>query len=124
MNAERKKLNFTRLGRTLESSVYPSLVRVLGDANRADAISYNHGFRKTFLNRLAEDLWHNNPLHPEREMTSMCNNMPFAAVGDGDLLRTPYTFSWGVTRDQAATTIQVQPQPTYISHRSTVFRLY
>lgn len=105
MNSKNNKLNFIRLGRILESSLYPSLARVLNEAHKADAISYNHRFRKIFMNRLAEDLWYTNPLHPERIRTSVCN-MPFAVVSD-DLLRTPYTFSWGLTRDQAATIIQV-----------------
>jgi len=105
MNAKNKNLNFMRLGRILESSLYPSLVRVLSEAHKADAISYNHKFQKIFMNRLAEDLWYNNTLYPERERTSVCS-MPFAVVSN-DLSRTPYTFSWGISRDQAATIIQV-----------------
>jgi len=105
MNAKNNKLNFMCLGRSLESSLYPSLVRVLSEAHRADAISYNHKFQKIFMNRLAEDLWYNNPLHPERERTSVCS-MPFAVVSN-DLFQIPDTFSWGVSRDQAATIIQV-----------------
>ncbi|XP_060863756.1 uncharacterized protein LOC132940273 [Metopolophium dirhodum] len=104
MNAKNNKLNFMRLGRSLESSLYPSLVRVLSEAHRADAISYNHKFQKIFMNRLAEDLWYNNPLYPERERTSVCS-MPFAVISN-DLFRVPDTFSWGVSRDQAATIIQ------------------
>lgn len=105
MNAKNKKLNFMRLGKSLESSLYPSLVRVLSEAHKADVISYNHKFQKIFMNRLAEDLWYNNPLYPERERTSVCS-MPFAMVSN-DLSQTPYTFSWGISRDQAATIIQV-----------------
>lgn len=105
MNAKNNKLNFMHLGRSLESSLYPSLVRVLSEAHRADAISYNHKFQKIFMNRLAEDLWYNNPLYPERKRTSVCS-MPFAVVSN-DLFRIPDTFSWGVSRDQAATIIQV-----------------
>ncbi|XP_026820473.1 uncharacterized protein LOC113559076 [Rhopalosiphum maidis] len=104
MNAKNNKLNFIRLGRILELSLYPSLVRVLSEAHKADAISYNHKFRKIFMNRLAEDLWYNNPLYPERERTLVCS-MPFTAVSN-ELLRTPSIFSWGVSRDQAATIIQ------------------
>ncbi|XP_022168353.1 uncharacterized protein LOC111032366 [Myzus persicae] len=105
MNAKNNKLNFMRLGKSLESSLYPSLVRVLSEAHKADAISYNHKFQKIFMNRLAEDLWYNNPLYPERERTSVCS-MPFAVVSN-DLLQTSHTFSWGISRDQAATIIQV-----------------
>jgi len=94
-----------RLGKSLESSLYSSLVRVLSEAHKADGISYNHEFQKIFMNRLAEDLWYNNPLYPERERTSVCSTS-FAVVSN-DLLRTPYTYSWGISRDQAATIIQV-----------------
>lgn len=109
MAVKNKKVNenLTRIGKLLESSVYPSLLRVLDEADRANAISYNRKFRQIFMNRFAEDLWYNNPLHPERERTSVCN-MPFSVVSNsGDGLRTPETFSWGMTHDQAATIIQV-----------------
>lgn len=98
-------INLTRIDDCLESSIYPSLARVLGEAHRADAISYSHKFRQIFMNRLAEDLWSNNPLHPERKSTSVCN-MLFAAVSNSGL-RPPFTFSWGISRNQAATIIQV-----------------
>jgi len=114
MNAKNNKVNFMRLSKSLEFSLYPSLVRVLSEAHKADAISYNHKFQKIFMDRLAEDLWYNNPLYPERERTSVCN-MPFAEVRNY-LSQTPYTFSWGVSRDQAAIIIQV-----YTLH--SVFRL-
>lgn len=118
MEIKNKKVNenLTRVGKFLESSVYPSLIRVLDEADRANAISYNRKFRQIFMNRLAEDLWYNNPLHPERERTSVCN-MPFTVVSDsGDGLRPSETFSWGMTRDQAAIIIQVY---VYI----TIFKL-
>lgn len=95
----------TRIGGYLESTIYPSLVRVLGEAHRADAISHNHKFRQIFMNRLAEDLWNNNPLHLKRESTSICN-LPFTAVSR-DGLRPASTFSWGMSRNRAATIIQV-----------------
>jgi len=116
MNAKNNKINFIRLGRILESSIYPSLVRVLTEAHKADAISYNHKFCKIFMNRLAEDLWYNNPLHPERERTLVCS-MPFTMVSN-DLLRTPFTFSWGMSRDQAATIIQVYLYIQYLDYKS------
>jgi len=94
-----------RLKKSLEFSLYPSLVRVLSEAHKADAISYNHKFQKIFISRLAEDLWYNNPLYPERVRTPVCS-VPFALVGN-ELSRTPYPFSWGISRDQAATIIQV-----------------
>lgn len=97
-----------RISKCLESSVYPSLDRVLGEAYEADAISFNNKFRKIFMNRLADDLWYNNPLHPERErISSVCNKPLAAAVDSGDGLQRPQTFSWGMTRDQAATIVQV-----------------
>ncbi|XP_015377653.1 PREDICTED: uncharacterized protein LOC107171907, partial [Diuraphis noxia] len=99
MNSKNNKLNFMHLGKSLEFSLYPSLVRVLSEAHKANAISYNHKFQKIFIGRLAEDLWYNNPLYPERVRTPVCS-MPFALV-DNDLSRT-----WGISRDQAATIIQ------------------
>ncbi|XP_025201791.1 uncharacterized protein LOC112599191 [Melanaphis sacchari] len=104
MNTKNNKLNFIRLGRILELSLYPSLVHVLSEVHKAEAISYNHKFRKIFMNRLAEDLWYNNPLYPERKRTLVSSN-PFTMVSN-DLLRTTSKFSWGLSRDQAATIIQ------------------
>lgn len=107
MEVKNRKANdyLMRLSKCLESSIYPSLIRVLVEADKANAISYNHKFRQVFMNRFAEDLWHNNPLYPERERTSVCN-MPFAMVS-GDGLQSPQNFSWGMSQDQAATIIQV-----------------
>lgn len=104
MEVNNKKVNvdLDRIGRCLESSVYPSLMRVISDAHQADVISVSQRFRQIFMYRLAEDLWYNNPMHPERKNTSN-SNMPF-----GDGLRPPAgTFSWGMTRNQAAIIIQV-----------------
>lgn len=105
MEGENKNANKIPVDTCLESSLYSSLVRVLGDAHKSDAINYSHKFQKIFLNRLAEDLWNNNPLHPERKDTCICD-MPFAALSS-DRLRPPQTFSWGTSRQQAAITIQV-----------------
>jgi len=105
MEDEHTKTNLTRIFECLESSLNDSLARVLGAAHSANVISYNHTFRQIFLNRLAEDLWLNNPLHPERVKTSICD-MPFVAVSSG-MLRPLYNFSWGMSRNQAATIIQV-----------------
>lgn len=106
---EGKKKNtyayLTRINECIESTIYPSLVRVLREAQRADAINHSHKFRQIFMNRLAEDLWNNNPLHPERGSLSVCN-MPFNAVSSGGL-RPPSAFSWGMSRNRAATIIQV-----------------
>lgn len=108
MEVKNKKANdenLARIGRCLETSLYPSLVRVLGEAHEADAINHSHTFRQIFMNKLADDLWHNNPLHPERERTSVCN-IPFTAVSN-DGLQPSNAFFWGMSRDQAATVIQV-----------------
>lgn len=107
MEGKKKNTNvyLTRTVECLESTIYPSLVRVLGEAHRADAISFSHTFRQIFMNRLAEDLWNNNPLHPQRQSSSVCN-MPFTAVNSGGL-RPPSTFSWGMSRNRAAVIIQV-----------------
>lgn len=109
MEAKRKRAdgaNLARIGRCLETCLYPSLVRVLGEAHGAGAINHSHKFRRIFLNKLAEDLWLNNPLHPERVGTPVCD-MPFATVGGADGPRPPSPFSWGMSRDQAAIAIQV-----------------
>lgn len=99
-------VDLERISEHLESSVYPSLDRVLGEAYGADAISFNNEFRKIFMNRLAEDLWYNNPLHPERK-SSVCRP-PFAAAAVGGVgLQRRQPFSWGMSRDQAATIVQV-----------------
>lgn len=100
-----KNTNITRIEKCLVSSLYPSLVRVLSDAHKSDAINYSHKFLQIFMNRLVEDLWNNNPLHPDRNKTNICN-MPFT-VFSNDQLRTPGTFSWGTSRNQAAIIIQV-----------------
>lgn len=97
-----------RLLECLENSLNASLGRVLFQAHSANAISYNRNFRGIFLNRLAEDLWYHNPLHPEREKTSICD-MPFVADSNSDNER--YTFTWGMSRNRAATIIQVYALP-------------
>ncbi|VVC46131.1 Hypothetical protein CINCED_3A002481 [Cinara cedri] len=104
-NYKKTNSNVISVGECLETPLYMSLTRVLGNANEQNAISFNRKFRQIFMNRLAEDLWYNNPLHPERQNTSVCN-MPFV-VGDGNELPTlPHTF-WGMTRQEAAIVIQV-----------------
>lgn len=106
-NGKKTNSNVVRVGNCLETSLYVSLARVLRDANEADAISFNRKFRKIFMNKLAEDLWYNNPLHPERQQTTVCD-MPFAVIDGGDgLPRLARAFSWGMTREQAAIIIQV-----------------
>jgi hypothetical protein len=100
-----KNSNINRIEKCLESLLYPSLVRVLDDAYKSDAINYSHKFRQIFMNRLVEDLWKNNPLHPERKNSNICN-MPFSTFSS-DQLRPPRTFSWGMSRNQAAIIIQV-----------------
>lgn len=110
----------TRIEECLESTIYPSLARVLGEAHRADAISFNHKFRQIFMNLLAEDLWNNNPSHPERESLSVCN-MSFTAVNSGGL-RPPSTFSRGMSRNRAAVIIQVFTIP--VTSFSSTFRWF
>lgn len=106
-NNEKLHKSLDRVSRCLESSLYPALTRVLGEAQKADAISYNHKFRQIFMNRLAEELWRNNPLCPERKYTSV-RGMSFGATNrDADGSRVPRLFSWGMSRNQAATVIQV-----------------
>lgn len=107
MEAKDENANITHIERCLKSSLYPSLVRVLGDAHKSDAINYSHEFRQMFMNKLAEDLWYNNPLHPERKSSFICD-MPLAAFGsDQRRPRQSQTFSCCMSRDQAAIIIQV-----------------
>lgn len=101
------KVNLDRIGQCLESSVCPSLVRVLSDAHQADVISVSQRFRQIFMYKLAEDLWYNNPMHPERKRTSDITISLGAGSGDGSRPSFAGIFSWGMSRKQAAITIQV-----------------
>lgn len=84
-----------------------SLAQVLHDANDVGVISFNKKFSKIFMNNLAENLWYNNPLHPERQHISVCN-MPFVVGDDGNgLPRLPCKFSLCMTQEQAVIIIQV-----------------
>lgn len=106
-NGKKTNSNAIRVGNCLETSLYVSLARVLRDANEADAISFNRQFRTIFMNKLAEDLWYNNPQHPERQQTTVCST-PLAVSDGGDgLPRLARAFSWGMTRQRAAIVIQV-----------------
>lgn len=105
MANKNKNANLKRIFQRLEPSLNASLARVLAEAHSANVISCNHKFRQIFLNRLAEDLWHNNSLYPDREQTSICN-MPFVPVSN-DTLRSARTFSSVMSQNQAAIIIQV-----------------
>lgn len=108
MKTKNKNLNANsvdRITKCLDSCVYPSLLNVLVEAHRANAISFNHKFGQIFMNRLAEELWYNNPMHPERNRTSG-GKMQFT-VDSSDGINCPRSFSWGMSQNQAATIIQV-----------------